>query len=65
MMLEKISEADGGSNGELSSKKLQNQWMGRINFDFTSRIAQIVLLINLIPFMDLTDNRPVATKLFW
>jgi hypothetical protein len=25
MMLEKISEADGGSNGELSSKKLQNQ----------------------------------------
>lgn len=59
----KFAEADGGSNGELivTNTKI-NEWE-ELTFDFTSRIGATKsgAIDQLILFMDLTDNRPVAT----
>ncbi|RDI52426.1 hypothetical protein DFR66_1103, partial [Flavobacterium glaciei] len=59
----KFAEADGGSNGELTVTNTKiNEWE-ELTFDFTGRIGATKsgAIDQLILFMDLTENRPVAT----
>jgi hypothetical protein len=59
----KFAEADGGSNGELIVKNTKTNEWEELTFDFTSRIGATKsgAIDQLILFMDLTGNRPVAT----